>query len=162
MVSTLGFGYRGHHLVCPQGKILRRGSFHNRGGAYQYVACRKDCQACPAKTDSLPRGQKRRYIGLIMYCSLHLRARKRNRTAAYHREQINRRIATEGTFASLDRLGGARSRLRGLRKVDCEGYMTALGSQPAEDGAQAEPWCRPSGPSVASCPCECGIREPSG
>ena len=24
MVSTRGFDYRGHHLVCPQGKILNR------------------------------------------------------------------------------------------------------------------------------------------
>ena len=32
----------------------------------------------------------------------------------------------EGPFASLDRLGWARSRLRGLWKVDCEGYMAGL------------------------------------
>ena len=32
----------------------------------------------------------------------------------------------EGTFASLDRLGWEKSRLRGLWKVDCEGYMAAL------------------------------------
>ena len=67
MVSTGGFDYRGHHLVCPQGKILNRGRFHNRGGVYQYVARQKDCQACPVKADCLPPGQKRRYIGLTMY-----------------------------------------------------------------------------------------------
>ena len=126
MVSTQGFGYRGHHLVCPQGKILSRGSFHNRGGSYQYVARQKDCQACPVKADCLPPGQKRRYIGLTMYYPMHLRARERNRTAAYHREHVYRRIVAEGTFASLDRLSWARSRLRGLWKVDCEGYMAAL------------------------------------
>ena len=30
MVSTGDFAYHGDHLVCPQGKILRRGSFHRR------------------------------------------------------------------------------------------------------------------------------------
>ena len=32
----------------------------------------------------------------------------------------------EGVFASLDRLGSERCELRGLRKVDCEGYILAL------------------------------------
>ena len=114
LVSAKGFDYRGHHLVCRQGKILRRGRFHNRGGAHQYVARQKDCQACPVKTECLPPRQKRRYIGLTMYYPLHLRARERNRTATYHREQKNLRIVSEGTFASLDRLSWAKSRLRGL------------------------------------------------
>ena len=112
--------------MCPKGKILNRGRFHNRDGVYQYVARQKDCQACPVKADCLPPGQKRRYIGLTMYHPLHLRARGRNRTAAYHREQINRRIVAEGACASLNRLGWAKSRLLGLWKVDCEGYMAAL------------------------------------
>ena len=68
------------------------------------VARQKGCQACPVKTDCLPLGQKRRYIGLTKYYPLHLRARERNRTAAYHREQINRRTISEGPFASLDRM----------------------------------------------------------
>ena len=95
MVSTRGFDYRGHHLVCPQGKILNRGRFHNRDGIYQYVARQKDCQACPVKADCLPPGQKRLYIGLTMYHPLHLRARERNRTAAYRREQKGRHIVSE-------------------------------------------------------------------
>ena len=45
---------------------------------------------------------------------------------AYRREQKGRRIVAEGAFASLDRLGWAKSRLRGLWRVDCEGYMAAL------------------------------------
>ena len=145
MVSTRGFDYRGHHLVCPQGKILNRGRFHNRDGVYQYVARQKDCQACPVKADCLPPGQKLRYIGLTMYHPLHLRARERNRTAAYRREQKGRRIVSEGTFASLDRLGWARSRLRGLWRVDCEGYMAAL----AHNVLKAVRWLRQStGPPV--------------
>ena len=34
MASSQVFDYRGHHLICPQGKILTRGGFQNRGGAY--------------------------------------------------------------------------------------------------------------------------------
>ena len=57
---------------------------------------------------------------------LYLRARERNRTAAFRRERRRRQTIAEGTFASLDRLGWERSRLRGLWKVDCEGYMAVL------------------------------------
>ena len=55
-----------------------------------------------------------------------MRARERNRTAAYRWERGRRQTIAEGTFASLDRLGWEKSRLRGLWKVDCEGYMAAL------------------------------------
>ena len=78
------------------------------------------------QADCLPPGQKRRYIGLTMYPPMHLRARERNQTAAYRWEQKGRRIVSEGTFASLDRLGWVKSRLRGFWRVDCEGYMAAL------------------------------------
>ena len=61
-----------------------------------------------------------------MYHPIYLRARERNRTAAYRRERRRRHTVVEGIFASLDRLGWEKSRLRGLRKVDCEGYMAAL------------------------------------
>ncbi len=67
------------------------------------------------------RASSRKDKGLTMYHPLQLRARKRNRTAAYRREQKGRRIDSEDSFASLDRLGWARFRLRGLWRVDCEG-----------------------------------------
>ena len=73
-----------------------------------------------------PSRTKSRYIGLTMYHPLHLRARERNRTAVYRRDQKGRRIISVGTFASLDRLGWVRSRLRGLWRVEGEGYMAAL------------------------------------
>lgn len=74
----------------------------------------------------LPPNQKRRYVALSVYHPLLLRVRERNQTAEYRRERKRRKTIAEGTFASLDRLGWARSRLRGLRKVDCEGYMAGL------------------------------------
>ena len=145
MVFTGGFNYRGHRRMCLQSKILNRGRFHNRDRVNQYVASQKDCQACPVKADCLPPGQKRRYIGLTKYHPLHPRARERNRTAAYRREQKGRRIVSEGAFASLDRLGWARSRLRGLWRVDCEGYMAAL----AHNVLKAVRWLRQrKGPPV--------------
>ena len=101
-------------LVCRQGKTLNQGRYYNREDVYQYVARQKDCQACPIKNECLPLGQKHRYIDLTIYHPLHMRSRERNRTAAYHREQIYRRIVSEGAFASLDRLSWARSRLREL------------------------------------------------
>ena len=44
MVSAGEFVYHGDHLVCPQGKILRQGSFHKRSRTHRYVARHKDCQ----------------------------------------------------------------------------------------------------------------------
>ena len=126
MVASGDFTYRGDHLTCPQGKTLRRGSYHKRQRAYQYVARQKDCQACPNKDACLPPGQKRRFFGVTIYHPQYARARERNRTAAARRESNRRKTIAEGTFASLDRLGWEKSRLRGLWKVDCEGYMAAL------------------------------------
>ena len=70
MVAKGGFEYRGDHLICPQGKTLRRGAFHNRDRIFQYVARQKDCQACPVRTQCLPPNQKRRYVALSMYYPL--------------------------------------------------------------------------------------------
>ena len=83
MVSTGEFVYHGDHLVCPQGKILRQGSFHKRSRTYQYVARQKDCQACPVKEGCLPPKQKRRYFTLTMYYPEYLRARERNQSDTY-------------------------------------------------------------------------------
>lgn len=54
------------------------------------------------------------------------RARERNRTAAYRRERRRRHTVVEGIFASLDRLGWEKARLRVLWQVDCAGYTAAL------------------------------------
>ena len=126
MVARGGFEYRGDHVVCPQGKVLNRAGYHRRNASYQYVARQKDCQACPVKGECLPPHQKRRYLGLTIYYPLHLQAQERNQTPAYRREMARRRTIVEGIFASLDRLGWAKSRLRGLWKVDCEGFMASI------------------------------------
>ena len=78
------------------------------------------------KTECLLPNQKRRYVTLSMYYPLHLEAKERNRTPDYRREMRGRQTTVEGISASIDRLGRARSRLRGLWKVDCEGFMAAI------------------------------------
>ncbi len=126
MVAKGGFDYRGDHLVCPEGKVLRRSAFLKKDRTYQYVARQYDCQRCPVKAECLPPGQMRRYVALSIHHSLHLEAKERNEGEAFKTEMLRRQTIAEGVFASQDRLGWARSRLRGLRKVDCEGYLSSL------------------------------------
>ena len=126
MVASGDFVHHGDHLICPQGKILRRVAYHKRQRAYMYVARQKDCQVCPIKDTCLSPGQKLRFFSVTIYHSVYSRARELNRTAAYQRERFRRGSIAEGIFASLDRLGWDKSRLRGLWKVDCEGHMAAL------------------------------------
>ena len=126
MVTRGGFDFRSDHLVRPEGKRLNRGSLIKKDRQYLYVVHQKDCQQCPVNTECLPKGQKRRFVSLSMYYPLFLEAREHNRRASFQEEMAIRRTAAEGVFASQDRLGWASSRLRGLWKVDCEGYMSAL------------------------------------
>ena len=58
-----------------------------------------------------------------MFYPLFLEAKNRNEGEDFRREMRRRQTIAEGVFASQDRLGWARSRLRGLWKVDCEGYI---------------------------------------
>jgi len=49
-----------------------------------------------------------------------------NNTVSYGEEIRKRKAIIEGVFACQDRLGWARCKLRGLWKVDCEGFLAAL------------------------------------
>ncbi len=162
MVSTGEFVYHGDHLVCPEGKILRRGSFHKGSRTYQYVARQKDCQACPVKESCLPPKQKRRYFTLTMYYPEYLRARERNRTEAYRQEIRRRQTIAEGIFASLDRLSWTRTRLRGLWKVDCEGYMAALAHNVKKLVRRLRRGIGPPGPSLPTAAETVDATEPQG
>ncbi len=126
MAASSAFVYHGDHLVCTQGKILRRGAYHNRQRSYHYAARQKDRQACPIKDTCLPPRQNRRFFEVTIYHPQYARARERNRTAAARRENNRRKTVVEGTFASLDRWGWEKSRLRGLWEVDYEGCMASL------------------------------------
>ena len=80
----------------------------------------------PSLPSRLPPKQKHPYFTLTMYYPEYLRAKERNCSDAYRQELRRRQTIAEGTFASLDRLSWARTRLRGLWKVGCEGYMADL------------------------------------
>jgi hypothetical protein len=69
---------------------------------------------------------KFRDLQLSEYYPEFLLSRERNKTEEYQREIRKRKTVIEGVFASLDRLGWMRSKLRGLPKVNCEGFIAAL------------------------------------
>ena len=79
------FVYRGDHLLCSQGKILRPGTSRSRSQSYKHPALQKDSQACPVKAECLPPRvssrrecplpkEKRRYVMLSMYYPMFLGA----------------------------------------------------------------------------------------
>lgn len=90
----------------------------------------KDCQARPVRGGRPPPNQKRRYLRLTICYSLHLQARERNRSTENRQEINRRRTNAEGTFASLEPPGWAVSRLRGLCRVDCEGFKASMAHNP--------------------------------
>ena len=152
MVAKGGFDYRGDHLVCPEGKVLRRSALLKQDRTYQYVARQHDCQRCPIKAECLPPGQMRRYVALSIYHSLHLEAKKRNEGEAFKTEMLRRKTIAEGVFASQDRLGWARSRLRGLWKVDCEGYISSLAHNLKKAVRRLGNFAGPPRPDIAPTP----------
>ncbi len=121
------FAYHGDHLVCPQGKVLKRNPNINRNtNNYQYVALQRDCQACPIKTGCLQKNQLPRSVAVSPHYEAIARARKRNATPTYLAHKNARSHLAEGTFAHLDQLGFRRARMRGLKKVDCEAFIASL------------------------------------
>ncbi len=54
------------------------------------------------------------------------RAIELNETQTYTEEIRKRKTIIEGVFACQDRLGWSRCKLRGVWKVDCEGFLAAL------------------------------------
>ena len=108
VVAQRGFTYHGDHLVCPEGKVLRRRAFHSRDRSYQYVAHQKDCQKCPVRTECLPPKQKRRFVALTMYQPVYLRAKERNESEAYKQEMASRRFDSGGSVRLSRQVGPGR------------------------------------------------------
>ena len=84
-------------------------------------------------------------MALSIYYPEFLRAAERNRSQEYRREMNRRKSVAEGTFASLDRLGWDRTRLRRLAKVDCEGFMAAIAHNVARAVRRLGPGAEPPG-----------------
>ena len=70
--------------------------------------------------------EKRHCIKMNTYYPEFQRAAELNNSLAYVEEIRKRKAIIEGVFAYQDRLGWARCKLRGLWKVDCEGFLASL------------------------------------
>ena len=90
------------------------------------MARQRDCQACPIKEGCLTPKQLRRTVGVSPRFEAIQRARRRNETPIYKDRIRARSHLAEGVFAHLDQLGFRRARMRGMHKVDCEGFIAAL------------------------------------
>jgi transposase len=121
-----GFVYHGDHVVCPQGKTLKRAGFQDGDASLQYVALQADCQACPLKATCLSDKEKRKHVKVSRYEYEFRRARQLNRTLRYQREMRRRTTVSEGVFASLDRLAWDEARFWGTEKLDCQGCIAAI------------------------------------
>ena len=120
------FEYHEEYLICPEGKKLKLRRFYPRNSVFRYGASQKDCQACPRKEDCLYPGEKRQRIDVSVYYPEIQRAVELNKTQDYAEQIRKRKTIIEGVFACQDRLGWARCKLRGMWKVDCEGFVAAL------------------------------------
>jgi len=120
------FEYHEEYLICPEGKKLKRGAFLPQENSFKYRASQKDCRICPRKATCLWPSEKRHCIKMNTYYTEFQRAMELNNTVSYGEEIRKRKAIIEGVFAYQDRLGWARCKLRGLWKVDCEGFLAAL------------------------------------
>ena len=57
MVASGDFVYRGDHLVCPQGKILHRSTYHKRQRSYQTWRVRRIVRPAPSRTPDFRQGK---------------------------------------------------------------------------------------------------------
>jgi len=126
IVLRRDFEYHEEHLICPEGKKLKRGRFYPEDSTFKYGASQKDCRACPRKETCLWPSERRHRIRVSMYYPEIQRAVEINETQTYTEEIRKRKTIIEGVFACQDRLGWSRCKLRGVLKVDCEGFLAAL------------------------------------
>jgi IS5 family transposase len=120
------FIHQHDQIICPQGKTLSAASYEKRTEQFRFVAKQADCQGCEQRGRCLPPKSKRKHVSVSRYFPLLEEARRVNASARYRREMKRRRVVVEGVFARQDQLGWEKCRLRGLWKVDCEGYIAAL------------------------------------
>jgi transposase len=126
ITSRQDFEYYEEYLICPEGKKLKRGRFYPQDNTFKYGASQKNCRACPRKETCLWPSERRHRIRVSAYYPEIQRAAELNKTPAYGEEIKKRKTIIEGVFACQDRLGWSRCKLRGLWKVDCEGFLAAL------------------------------------
>jgi transposase len=121
-----GFIDQHDHLLCPAGKRLRQIRVPDEQDSVAYRASPSDCQPCPLRAGCLSPSMQAKQVWLSWYRLETQRAARRNQTRQYEREMRRRKTVIEGVFARLDRLGGTRTRFRGLERVSAHGSVTAL------------------------------------
>lgn len=125
-IHNEGFTYHGDHLVCPEGKILKRSHFNVKDECWFYAAKQKDCQACAVKERCLAPKSKRRFVQLTQYHREFQAALKTMNTARFKRAMRTRKTVVEGVFAHLDRMAFSKVKRRGLHRVRSEGFLVAF------------------------------------
>jgi IS5 family transposase len=120
------FEYHEEYLICPEGKKLKRGRLDPQNNTFRYGASQRDCQVCRRKEKCLYTNEKRRRVKVSLYYPEIQRAVGLNETQEYAEQIRKRKTIIEGVFACQDRLGWARCKLRGIWKVDCEGFLASL------------------------------------
>ena len=112
---------------CPQGETLTFRGNNYVTGVRTYAASTAVCAVCPVReccTDST----KGRRLNRPFDEAYRERARELQTTAAYHKALRKRQVWVEPLFGEAkDWHGLRRFRLRGLRKVNCEGLLIAAG-----------------------------------
>lgn len=126
-LATGDFTYHGDHLICRHGKTLRWMGFPDDHARIQYVSSPTDCQDCPHKMTCLPAKENRKHVRVSRYEYEFRRARRLNETVRYEQEIRRRKTVVEGVFARLDRLSWDRARFIGIEKLNCQGYIAAIG-----------------------------------
>ncbi len=121
-----GFEYDGNQVVCPQGKTLQLTNYQEDREAFRFSAKASDCRGCIQKGTCLSAKGKFKSVSVGRYHSLVEQAHQLKASARYRREMKRRQVVVEGVHAHLDQLGWEECKLRGLGKVDCEGYIAAL------------------------------------
>jgi transposase len=121
-----GFVDHHDHLLCPTGARLHQRGGVNAGETVSYAAREQDCQPCPLRATCLAPSMRAKQVWLSWYRGETQQAARRNQTSAYQRAMRRRKTVIEGVFARLDRLGGTRTRFRGVERVRATGTITAI------------------------------------
>lgn len=111
--------------VCPAGHASRQCSLINdqyKGAAYLRYEWAGLCDECPLKIQCTRRKDGRRHLSVGVHHHL-LQQRRREMQTETFRARMRRRNAIEGTLSEFTRLGGRRTRYRGLAKTGLANYF---------------------------------------
>lgn len=111
--------------ICPAGHVSRQCSLINDqhvGSAYLRFEWAALCDECPLKRQCTQRRDGRRHLSVGIHHALLQQRRREMRTEPF-RARLRRRNAIEGTLSEFTRLGGRRTRYRGLSKTTLANYF---------------------------------------